>query len=142
MMEAGRPAVSSSNLNQPISQLEQQDMNMHTLPFQNLLALAGIPTGQVFSFTFPPAEFGDSALPSMLVLVKLEGGPLVMGTLDGVRRQDVEIGSGVRMLCPDDEDIFNEEIRFELVGKAVAENSPENGVPVRRETGSAVLSAD
>lgn len=62
----------------------------------------GSPTGVVYSYTFAPSVSSavDGKDQETLVLVKLNGGPMLMGSVSGASRQEVRIGARVRMLIP------------------------------------------
>jgi hypothetical protein len=58
----------------------------------------GIPTGTVYSHTCPCDASGEALSGELLVLVKLTGGPMVMGSLVAPSGERLQIGSRVRMV--------------------------------------------
>lgn len=58
----------------------------------------GVPTGTIYSHTCPCDASGTPLSSEMLVLVKLTGGPMVMGSVAATHGDHLRIGSRVRMI--------------------------------------------
>ncbi|MBU6300354.1 MAG: hypothetical protein KGS60_02270 [Verrucomicrobia bacterium] len=78
----------------------------------------GLPIGTVYSHTYPCDDGGGAMSGDWLVLVRLTGGPMVMGSIAAPPGQRLQIGTSVRMILEgvhQDEQPASHRHRFEAV---------------------------